>query len=84
MHNGQFCSTWGNHHFKTFDGDFFQFPFACHYVLTSDCRSIYEHFSIELSRQQVDGVTSIKRVTMKLDGVIVELANTSLTVNEKQ
>uniref|UniRef100_A0A8C4ZV03 Uncharacterized protein n=1 Tax=Gadus morhua TaxID=8049 RepID=A0A8C4ZV03_GADMO len=84
LHNGQFCSTWGNHHFKTFDGDFFQFPFACNYVLTSHCRSAYEDFNIQLSRQQVDGVASIKRVMMRLDGVLVELANTSLTVNDKQ
>ncbi|CAL8294515.1 unnamed protein product [Boreogadus saida] len=84
LHNGQFCSTWGNHHFKTFDGDFFQFPFACNYVLTSSCRSAYEDFNIQLSRQQVDGVASIKRVMMRLDGVLVELANTTLTVDDKQ
>ncbi|XP_056455692.1 mucin-5B-like [Gadus chalcogrammus] len=84
LHNGQFCSTWGNHHFKTFDGDFFQFPFACNYVLTSHCRSDYEDFNIQLSRQQVDGVASIKRVMMRLDGVLVELANTTLTVDDKQ
>ncbi|CAL8356582.1 unnamed protein product [Lota lota] len=84
LNNGQFCSTWGNNHFKTFDGDFFQLPFTCTYILTSQCKSSYESFNIQLSRQQTDGVTSIERVTMKLDGVLVKLTNATITVNEQQ
>ncbi|KAG7268117.1 hypothetical protein CRUP_005476 [Coryphaenoides rupestris] len=84
-HNGQFCSTWGNHHFKTFDGDFFQLPLACNYVLTSQCKSSYESFNIQLQRQDTNGVASIKKVSMKLEGVQVELgANGFISVDEEQ
>ncbi|XP_044050298.1 LOW QUALITY PROTEIN: mucin-5B-like [Siniperca chuatsi] len=79
----QYCSTWGNYHYKTFDGDFFQLPYTCNYLLVSQCKDNYEEFNIQLQRQEIDGVTTIKKVTMKLSGVIVELAKTSIKVNEK-
>ncbi|XP_050929287.1 mucin-5B [Lates calcarifer] len=82
-HNDQFCSTWGNYHFKTFDGDFFQLPYTCNYILTSQCKDSYENFNIQLQRQEINGVITIKKLTMKLNGVVVELANTSIIVNDK-
>ncbi|KFO84351.1 hypothetical protein N320_08305, partial [Buceros rhinoceros silvestris] len=44
------CSTWGNNHFKTFDGDFYQFPGICEYNFASDCRESYKEFSIHIQR----------------------------------
>ncbi|XP_059190821.1 LOW QUALITY PROTEIN: mucin-5AC-like [Centropristis striata] len=82
-HNDQICSTWGNYHFKTFDGDFFQLPSTCNYILASQCKESYESFNIQFQRQEVEGVTSIKRVSMKLDGAEVELTGTSIKVNDK-
>ncbi|KAM3849863.1 uncharacterized protein ACN63O_020389 [Diretmus argenteus] len=82
-HNGQFCSTWGNSHFKTFDGDFFQLPFSCTYILTSLCKGDYEDFNIQLQRQETDGVTTIEKVTMQLDGTLVELSDVNISVDEK-
>ncbi|XP_071344370.1 mucin-2-like [Trachinotus anak] len=81
-HNGQFCSTWGSYHFKTFDGDFFQVPFTCNYVLTSQCKGSYEDFNIQLQRQQRHGVITIKKVTMRLEGIVVELVNASIKVDD--
>ncbi len=80
-HDEQFCSTWGNYHFKTFDGDLFQLPSTCNYVLASHCKSSFEDFNIQLQRQEINGVTTIKKVAMKLDGAIVELTNASIKVN---
>uniref|UniRef100_A0A3B4VBR6 Mucin-5B-like n=1 Tax=Seriola dumerili TaxID=41447 RepID=A0A3B4VBR6_SERDU len=79
-HDDQFCSTWGNYHFRTFDGDFFQLPFTCNYILASQCKGSYEDFNIQLQRQEIHGVITIKTVTMKLEGIVVELANTSIKV----
>ncbi|NWT46359.1 MUC2 protein, partial [Chroicocephalus maculipennis] len=44
------CSTWGNNHFKTFDGDIYQFPGICEYNFASDCRESYKEFSIHIQR----------------------------------
>ncbi|XP_053282884.1 mucin-2 isoform X2 [Pleuronectes platessa] len=82
FHDDGVCSTWGNYHFKTFDGDFFQLPFTCNYVLASECEGSFEDFNVQLQRQVTNGVVSIKRVIMKLDGVKVELADTSIKVND--
>uniref|UniRef100_A0A3Q1I7Z7 VWFD domain-containing protein n=1 Tax=Anabas testudineus TaxID=64144 RepID=A0A3Q1I7Z7_ANATE len=79
----QFCSTWGNYHFKTFDGEFFQLPSTCNYVLAYHCKRDYETFNIQLKRQKINDVPVITKVMMKLDGVNVELANTSIKVDDK-
>ncbi|XP_066504073.1 mucin-5B-like [Hoplias malabaricus] len=83
-HNGQVCSTWGNYHFKTFDGDVFQLPSTCNYVLTSECRGRYEDFNIQMRRQVEDGQPTISKITMKLDGTTVELTNNSVSVNDQE
>ncbi|XP_074490133.1 mucin-5AC-like [Sebastes fasciatus] len=82
-HNEQICSTWGNYHFKTFDGDFFQLPSTCNYVLASQCKGSYESFDIQFQRQEMDGVATIKTVTMKLEGAVVELAKDSIKVDNE-
>ncbi|XP_034060549.1 mucin-2-like isoform X2 [Gymnodraco acuticeps] len=82
-HNEKICSTWGNHHFKTFDGDFFQLPSPCNYILASQCKGTYENFNIQFQRQEINGVPIIKRVTMRLDGADVELDKTSIKVNNE-
>ncbi|XP_045069425.1 mucin-5AC-like [Coregonus clupeaformis] len=81
IHNGQVCSTWGNYHFKTFDGEIFQLPSTCNYVVTSLCHSSYEDFNIQMRRQVVDNQPTISKITMKLDGTVVELSKGSVVVN---
>uniref|UniRef100_A0A8C6Q2W8 VWFD domain-containing protein n=1 Tax=Nothobranchius furzeri TaxID=105023 RepID=A0A8C6Q2W8_NOTFU len=82
-HQNQFCSTWGNFHYKTFDGDFFQLPSTCNYIFASQCKADYEAFNIQVQRQDLDGEVSIKRILLKLDGIVVELANMSIFVNNE-
>ncbi|XP_043980323.1 mucin-2-like isoform X2 [Gambusia affinis] len=82
-HINPFCSTWGNFLYKTFDGTFFNLPSTCNYIFTSQCKSSYESFNIQLQRQEVDGEVSFARILMKLNGIVVEFANTSVTVMNK-
>ncbi|XP_005728290.1 mucin-5AC-like, partial [Pundamilia nyererei] len=82
-HNNQFCSTWGNYHFKTFDGNLFRLPSTCSYIFASQCKADYNSFNIELQRQESDMVTTIKKVTMKLDGEVVELGNGFIKINNE-
>ncbi|XP_010081988.1 PREDICTED: mucin-2-like, partial [Pterocles gutturalis] len=49
-HGHYVCSTWGNNHFKTFDGDIYQFPGICEYNFVSDCRDTYKEFSVHIQR----------------------------------
>ncbi|XP_040464782.1 mucin-2 [Falco naumanni] len=49
-HGHYVCSTWGNNHFKTFDGDIYQFPGMCEYNFASDCRESYKEFSVHIQR----------------------------------
>ncbi|KAM6980527.1 mucin-5AC-like [Aplochiton taeniatus] len=77
------CSTWGNFHFKTFDGDVFQLPSTCNHVLASLCKSTYEDFNIQMRRQVVNNVTTISKIIMKLDGIVLELSKGSVLINNK-
>ncbi|KAM8861709.1 uncharacterized protein ACB058_008446 [Synchiropus picturatus] len=81
-HSGSklYCSTWGNYHFKTFGGRYFNFPSTCNYVLASECKG-YEGFYIHLQRQEIGGTVSIRSVTIKLDGFLVELFQSAVNVN---
>ncbi|XP_036895148.1 mucin-2 [Sturnira hondurensis] len=49
-HSHNVCSTWGNFHYKTFDGDIFRFPGLCDYNLASDCHDTYKEFTVHLRR----------------------------------
>uniref|UniRef100_A0AAQ4S8H5 VWFD domain-containing protein n=1 Tax=Gasterosteus aculeatus aculeatus TaxID=481459 RepID=A0AAQ4S8H5_GASAC len=83
IHNGQVCSTWGDFHFKTFDGDVFQLHSTCNYVLTSSCRSSYQDFNIQMRRQDAGGHHTIKSISMMLEGTVVELSEGSVIVDGK-
>ncbi|NXR13363.1 MUC5B protein, partial [Semnornis frantzii] len=78
------CSTWGNFHFKTFDGAIFYFPGLCNYVFASQCNTPYEDFNIQLRRTVVDNAPTISRVTMRLEGVAIELRKDIITINSNK
>ncbi|XP_009072977.1 PREDICTED: mucin-19, partial [Acanthisitta chloris] len=83
-HNGRVCSTWGNFHFKTFDGDIFSFPGLCNYVFASHCNAPYEDFNIQIRRQVVANAATISRITMKLEGVVAELTKGTVMIDSKR
>ncbi|XP_023784602.1 mucin-5AC-like [Cyanistes caeruleus] len=80
-HNGRVCSTWGNFHFKTFDGDIFTFPGLCNYVFASHCNAPYEDFNIQIRREVVANISTVNRITMKLEGVVAELTKGAVLVD---
>lgn len=79
----QFCSTWGNYHFKTFDGGFLQLPSNCTYTLVRQCKGSYKDFNIVIQRQETSGVPVIK-ASLKLDGLSVQLSQSSISVDTKR
>ncbi|XP_044125174.1 mucin-5AC-like [Bufo gargarizans] len=80
-HNNRVCSTWGNFHFKNFDGDIFYFPGTCNYVYASHCKGAYEDFNIQMRRTIVDGVPVIDKISMKIDGLVVQIDHNTVSVN---
>ena len=41
------CYTWGQYHYKTFDGKYFYFPGRCTYKLVADC--VDDMFSVHVT-----------------------------------
>ncbi|KAI5278520.1 Mucin-5Ac [Manis pentadactyla] len=80
-HNGRVCSTWGDFHYKTFDGNVFRFPGLCNYVFSAHCGAAYEDFDVQLRRGQESNTTTLSRVVMKIDGMVVELTKNSTQVD---
>ncbi|XP_050971214.1 mucin-5AC-like [Labeo rohita] len=83
-YNKQVCSTWGNYHFKKFDGDIFHLPSTCNYIMCAMCGSSYEDFNIQMRRQVVNEQPTITNITVKLDSTVVELTKNSVRVDGRE
>ncbi|XP_031734060.1 mucin-5AC-like [Anarrhichthys ocellatus] len=82
-HIGQVCTTWGQNHWKTFDGDFFQLASSCNHVMAYQCKNSHEDFNIQMRRKTVNQVTTISNIIMVFEGTVVELSKSSVIVDEK-
>uniref|UniRef100_A0A671LW77 VWFD domain-containing protein n=1 Tax=Sinocyclocheilus anshuiensis TaxID=1608454 RepID=A0A671LW77_9TELE len=82
-HQSTICSTWGNFHFKTFDGQFFQVPDTCNYVLTVMCDITVSDFNIQMQRETVNGSITFSTVTIKLEGTIIKITNGDITMDDQ-
>lgn len=78
----QFCSTWGNHHFKTFDGGFLQLQSTCTFTLARQCKGSYKDFSIDIQRQETHQGPVVK-ASLDLAGLRVQLSPRSISVESK-
>ncbi|KAF4094917.1 hypothetical protein G5714_023995 [Onychostoma macrolepis] len=82
-HQSTICSTWGNFHFKTFDGQFFQVPDTCNYVLSVMCDIEVSDFNIQMQRETVNGSITFSTVTIKLEGTIIKITNGDITMDDQ-
>ncbi|XP_077066319.1 uncharacterized protein LOC143720620 [Siphateles boraxobius] len=82
-HQSTICSTWGNFHFKTFDGHFFQVPDTCNYVLAVMCDSTASDFNIQMQRETVNDSITFSTVTIKLEGTVIKITNGDITMGEE-
>ncbi|XP_012507386.1 PREDICTED: mucin-2 [Propithecus coquereli] len=82
-HGGNVCSTWGDFHYKTFDGDIYRFPGLCDYNLASDCRDSYKEFSVHLKRVPGEGggLPQIESVLLTLGDDTVYLTRQLAVMN---
>uniref|UniRef100_A0A8C9SGR7 VWFD domain-containing protein n=1 Tax=Scleropages formosus TaxID=113540 RepID=A0A8C9SGR7_SCLFO len=80
-HINSICSTWGKDHFKTFDGDVYQYPGMCEYNLASDCHESFLEFSVHMKRAPVDGHPTVSRVVVTIKDLIITLTKNLVTVN---
>ncbi|XP_068459808.1 mucin-2-like [Clinocottus analis] len=82
-HVSNICSTWGREHFKTFDGDVYQFPGTCEYNLVSDCHdSYYQEFSVHMKRVAKDGNPTVSHVVVTINDLLFHLTKDVITVND--
>uniref|UniRef100_A0A8C1CAE8 VWFD domain-containing protein n=1 Tax=Cyprinus carpio carpio TaxID=630221 RepID=A0A8C1CAE8_CYPCA len=80
-HVNNICSMWGNFHFKTFDGDVYQFPGTCEYNLVSDCQSLIRQFSVHVKRTEHNTGPKISRVSISINDIGVEFTEKQVVVN---
>ncbi|RXN23825.1 mucin-2-like protein [Labeo rohita] len=80
-HVNNICSMWGNFHFKTFDGDVYQFLGMCEYNLVSDCQSLIRQFSVHVKRTEHITGPKISRVSITINEIGIELTEKQVLIN---
>ncbi|KAG5273591.1 hypothetical protein AALO_G00153190 [Alosa alosa] len=80
-HVKSICSMWGGHHYKTFDGDVYQFPGMCDYNLASECHSSFQDFSVHVKKKMDDkGKITVSQVTVTIKDLPIHLTKQLIMV----
>uniref|UniRef100_A0A4W4FKU3 VWFD domain-containing protein n=1 Tax=Electrophorus electricus TaxID=8005 RepID=A0A4W4FKU3_ELEEL len=82
-HINNICSMWGHFHFKTFDGDVYQFQGTCEYNLVSECQIPVQGFSVHVKRSQSHGNPQITRVLVTIGDMAIVLTKKLVMINEE-
>ncbi|XP_042073234.1 mucin-2-like [Haplochromis burtoni] len=79
------CSTWGREHFKTFDGDVYQFPGMCEYKLVKTCDESQnsQTFSMDIKRKENPGNSTIRFVVVKINSYLYNISKDLVTLDEQ-
>ncbi|XP_066524932.1 mucin-2-like [Hoplias malabaricus] len=80
-HVDNICSMWGNFHFRTFDGDVYQFQGICEYNLVSECNGPVQSFSVHVKRAHVTGNSQITRVLVTIGDTAIEVTRNLVMIN---
>ncbi|KAM8889402.1 LOW QUALITY PROTEIN: mucin-2-like [Synchiropus picturatus] len=80
-HLGRVCTTWGQNHWKTFDGDYFLLSSTCAHELVAQCKESFENFNIQMKRKLVDGISSIEQILVKLEGTVALITSKGVLIN---
>ena len=67
------CVTFGDPHYRTFDGKFYSFQGVCKYILTKDCRNNNFSIIVRNSARYTSRFSWTKSVTLKFRGVSISL-----------
>lgn len=80
------CSTWGREHFKTFDGDVYQFPGMCEYKLVKTCDESQnsQTFSMDIKRKENPGNATIRFVVVKINSYLYNISKDLVTLDEQR
>lgn len=72
---------WGKDHYKTFDGDIYQFPGICEYNLASDCHSSFQDFSVHVQKEKDNtGKVTVSKVMVTIKDLPIQLTKQIITV----
>ncbi|XP_077143963.1 mucin-2-like [Ranitomeya variabilis] len=77
------CSTWGNFHFRTFDGEIYRFPGICNYLFASHCGRHYEDFNIQIQQAWNRQLPTIFQLSVKINELLIEVTDHIPTIQGK-
>ena len=79
------CSSWGQHHYKSFDGRVFTYNGKCSYALAVDCRPGFDDFAVHIENDPLcSGSAKCKRsVAIYVNEDVIRLSGSQVAMGDK-